>query len=53
VAEFALLNFAEGEAAVPGIKVGEHVLPVGAALAGPITEAFGLHETLTAMSVIG
>jgi 2-keto-4-pentenoate hydratase/2-oxohepta-3-ene-1,7-dioic acid hydratase in catechol pathway len=32
VAEFALLNFAEGEAAVPGIKVGEHVLPVGAAL---------------------
>jgi 2,4-diketo-3-deoxy-L-fuconate hydrolase len=32
VAEFALLNFAEGEAAVPGIKVGEYVLPVGAAL---------------------
>jgi hypothetical protein len=32
VAEFALLNFAEGEVAVPGIKVGEHVLPVRAAL---------------------
>jgi 2,4-diketo-3-deoxy-L-fuconate hydrolase len=33
VADFALLNFAEGEAAVPGIKVGEHVLPIAAALA--------------------
>ena len=32
MAEFALLNFAEGETAVPGIKVGEHVLPVAAAL---------------------
>jgi 2,4-diketo-3-deoxy-L-fuconate hydrolase len=30
---FALLNFAEGEAAVPAIKVGEHVVPVRAALA--------------------
>jgi 2-keto-4-pentenoate hydratase/2-oxohepta-3-ene-1,7-dioic acid hydratase in catechol pathway len=33
VADFALLNFADGGAAVPAIKVGEHVLPVGAALA--------------------
>jgi 2-keto-4-pentenoate hydratase/2-oxohepta-3-ene-1,7-dioic acid hydratase in catechol pathway len=33
VADFALLNFADGKVAVPAIKVGEHVLPVGAALA--------------------
>jgi hypothetical protein len=32
VAEFALLNFAQGQTAVPGIKVGDHVLPVSAAL---------------------
>jgi 2-keto-4-pentenoate hydratase/2-oxohepta-3-ene-1,7-dioic acid hydratase in catechol pathway len=32
VAEFALLNFAQGQTAVPGIKVGEHVLPISAAL---------------------
>ncbi|MEA2938516.1 MAG: hypothetical protein QOC56_2020 [Alphaproteobacteria bacterium] len=31
--DFALLNFAEGEAARPAIKVGDAVLPVGAALA--------------------
>lgn len=30
--EFALLNFAEGQEPVPGIKVGEHVLPIAAAL---------------------
>src|SRR6476659_164121 len=32
VAEFALLNFAQGQTAVPGIKVSEHVLPISAAL---------------------
>jgi hypothetical protein len=32
MADFALLNFADDGRAVPAIKVGEQILPVGAAL---------------------
>jgi len=51
VAEFALLNFAEGQAAVPGIKVCEHVLAVGAALnAAGKSEAFPASSTKEILS---
>jgi 2-keto-4-pentenoate hydratase/2-oxohepta-3-ene-1,7-dioic acid hydratase in catechol pathway len=44
--EFALLNYAEGDAAVPAIKVGDQVVPVRAALAaGDQSTAFPAAST--------
>ena len=44
--DFALLNFADGEAAVPAIKVGDQVLPVRATLdAGGQASAFPAGST--------
>jgi 2-keto-4-pentenoate hydratase/2-oxohepta-3-ene-1,7-dioic acid hydratase in catechol pathway len=44
--EFALLNYAEKRAAMPGVKIGEHVLPLAAGFkAGKIDPGFAFAST--------
>lgn len=44
--EFALLNYAENRAAMPGVKIGEHALPLAAGFKpGKIDPGFSFAST--------